>query len=77
MVVYFTTAIDLARKLTCALHENRLSGEIKNLTRPKLPIINEIGYLKLEAPEASLGIILSKLSMFFINLFLWLKLFTI
>jgi DNA replication protein DnaC len=52
--VYFTTAIDLARKLTGALHENRLSREMKNLTRPKLLIIDEIGYLKLEAPEASL-----------------------
>lgn len=52
--VYFTTAIDLARKLTRALHENRLSREMKNLTRPKLLIIDEIGYLKLEAPEASL-----------------------
>lgn len=52
--VYFTTAIDMARKLTKALHENRLSRELKNLTRPKLLIIDEIGYLSLEAPEASL-----------------------
>lgn len=52
--VYFTTAIDLARKLTRAMHENRLSREMKNLTRPKLLIIDEVGYLKLETPEASL-----------------------
>jgi DNA replication protein DnaC len=52
--VYFTTAIDLARKLTKAMHENRLSREMKNLTRPKLLIIDEVGYLKLEQPEASL-----------------------
>lgn len=52
--VYFTTAIDLARKLTKALHENRLSREMKNLTRPKLLIIDEVGYLQLEPPEASL-----------------------
>jgi len=52
--VYFTTAIDLARKLTRAMHENRLLREMKNLTRPKLLIIDEVGYLKLEQPEASL-----------------------
>ena len=52
--VYFTTAIEMARKLTKALHENRLSRELKNLTRPKLLIIDEVGYLSLESPEASL-----------------------
>jgi DNA replication protein DnaC len=52
--VYFTTAVDIARKLVRAMHENRLSREIKNLTRPKLLIIDEVGYLKLEPPEASL-----------------------
>lgn len=52
--VYFTTAIEMARKLTKAMHENRLSRELKNLTRPKLLIIDEIGYLSLEQPEASL-----------------------
>lgn len=49
--VYFTTAIDLARKLTRAMHENRLSREMKNLTRPKLLIIDEVGYLKLKPPK--------------------------
>ena len=44
----------MARKLTKAMHENRLSRELKNLTRPKLLIIDEIGYLSLEPPEASL-----------------------
>lgn len=52
--VYFTTAIDLARKMTKAMHENRLSREMKNLTRPKMLIIDEVGYLQLEQPEASL-----------------------
>lgn len=52
--VYFTTAIDMARKLTKAMHENRLSREMKNLTRPKVLIIDEVGYLSLESPEASL-----------------------
>lgn len=52
--VYFTTAIEMARKLTKAMHENRLSRELKNLTRPKLLIIDEVGYLSLEPAEASL-----------------------
>lgn len=52
--VYFTSAIEMARKLTKAMHENRLSRELKNLTRPKVLIIDEVGYLSLEAPEASL-----------------------
>ena len=51
--VYFTTAIDLARKLSLALSENRLHREIKNLTRPKLLIIDEVGYLNLDATQAS------------------------
>lgn len=52
--VYFTTAIEMARKLTKAMHENRLARELKNLTRPKLLIIDEVGYLSLEPAEASL-----------------------
>lgn len=52
--VYFTSAIDLVRKLVKATSENRLSREMKNLTRPKLLIIDEVGYLQLEAPQASL-----------------------
>ncbi|MCI0664397.1 MAG: IS21-like element helper ATPase IstB, partial [Acidobacteria bacterium] len=52
--VYFTSAIDLVRKLVKATSENRLSREMKNLTRPKLLIIDEVGYLQLEAAEASL-----------------------
>lgn len=52
--VYFTTVIEMARKLTRAMHENRLSRELKNLTRPKLLIIDEVGYLSLAAAEASL-----------------------
>lgn len=52
--VYFTTAIEMARKLTRAMHENRLPREMKNLTRPKLLVIDEVGYLTLDAAEASL-----------------------
>ncbi len=52
--IYFTTAIDLARRMARAMVENRLSREIKNLTRPKLLIIDEVGYLALETAHASL-----------------------
>lgn len=34
--IYFTTAIELARRMAKALVDNRLAREIKNLTRPKL-----------------------------------------
>lgn len=52
--VSFTTAIDLARRLTSALSENRLHRELKTLTRPTLLIIDEVGYLQLDATQASL-----------------------
>lgn len=52
--IYFTTAIDLTRRMARAIAENRLSREIKNLTRPKLLIIDEVGYLALEQTHASL-----------------------
>lgn len=52
--VYFTTAIELARRLQKALAENRLHREMKNLTRPKLLIIDEVGYLALDTTQASL-----------------------
>jgi DNA replication protein DnaC len=52
--VYFTTAIEMARRLQKALAENRLHREMKNLTRPKLLVIDEVGYLGLEPTQASL-----------------------
>jgi DNA replication protein DnaC len=51
---YFTNALELARKLSLALAENRLHREMKNLTRPKLLILDEIGYLTLDPAQASL-----------------------
>ena len=36
------------------MHENRLPRIMKNLTRPKLLIIDEVGYLKLDRVQASL-----------------------
>jgi len=52
--VYFTSAVELARKLALALAENRLHREMKNFTRPKLLIIDEVGYLALDQTQASL-----------------------
>lgn len=52
--VYFTSAIEMARKLGRAMAENRLHREMNNLTRPKLLIIDEIGYLPLEAAQSAL-----------------------
>ncbi len=42
---YFTTAIDLATKLTRAVDGNRLHRELKALNQPRLLIIDEVGYL--------------------------------
>jgi DNA replication protein DnaC len=52
--VYFTSAVELARKLALALQENRLHREMKNFTRPKLLILDEVGYLALDQTQASL-----------------------
>ncbi|MEK6701685.1 MAG: ATP-binding protein, partial [Planctomycetota bacterium] len=49
-----TTAIDLARRLTRATREHRLHREIKNLVRPSVLIIDEVGYLTLDSTQASL-----------------------
>ena len=52
--VYFTTAIDLAHKLTKAVDANRLHRELNTLTQPKLLIIDEVGYLTFDPLQASL-----------------------
>lgn len=52
--IYFTTAIELARRLAKAMAENRLAREINSLVRPKLLILDEVGYLTLEPAQASL-----------------------
>jgi DNA replication protein DnaC len=51
---YFTTAIDLARRLTKSTGENRLHRELKTLVQPSLLIIDEVGYLTLDPTQASL-----------------------
>ena len=52
--VYFTTAVDLAHKLTQAMEQNRLHRQLNALTQPKLLIIDEVGYLTLDPSQASL-----------------------
>lgn len=52
--IYFTTAIEMVRRLTKAMKENRLTREINNLLRPKLLVIDEVGYLTLDRAQASL-----------------------
>jgi len=52
--VYFTTAIDAARRMNKAMAENRLHRELNNLVRPKLLVIDEVGYLQLDQVQASL-----------------------
>ena len=52
--VYFANALDMARRLSIALSQNRLSREMLKLTHPKLLILDEIGYLSLDKTQASL-----------------------
>lgn len=52
--IYFTTAMHMARRLAQAMAQNRLKRELNNLTRPRLLIIDEVGYLKLDPTQASL-----------------------
>lgn len=52
--ITFTTAIDMSRRLAQRMAENRLTREMHNLTRPKLLIVDEVGYLALDPAQASL-----------------------
>jgi DNA replication protein DnaC len=52
--VLFLTLETLMTRLLKAQHENRLDRTLKQLTYPKLLIIDEIGYLPLSREEASL-----------------------
>lgn len=51
---YFINALDMARKLAEATERNRLPGLIKNLTKMRLLILDEVGYLELTREQASL-----------------------
>jgi DNA replication protein DnaC len=52
--VYFTTAIDLAARLTKAVDANRLHRQLAALVQPKLLVIDEVGYLTLDPLQSSL-----------------------
>jgi DNA replication protein DnaC len=52
--VYFTTALDLARPLSKAVAENRLHRQLNGFTQPKLLVLDEVGYVSLDATQASL-----------------------
>lgn len=52
--VYFTTAMDLAQRLTKAVDANRLHRQLKTLVQPKLLVIDEVGYLTLDPLQSSL-----------------------
>jgi DNA replication protein DnaC len=46
--------MDLARRLTAALEQHRLPKELNNLGQPTLLIVDEVGYLRFDAVQASL-----------------------
>jgi DNA replication protein DnaC len=52
--IYFSSALELARKLATAFAQNHLPHTMKVLVQPKLLIIDEIGYLPLDPHQASM-----------------------
>jgi DNA replication protein DnaC len=52
--VYFTTAQDLAVKLSKAVAGNRLHRALMALNQPKVLVLDEVGYLRLDGVQASL-----------------------
>jgi DNA replication protein DnaC len=52
--VYFTTALDLATKLSKAVDGNRLHRSLRALMQPKLLIVDEVGYLAPDGLQSSL-----------------------
>jgi DNA replication protein DnaC len=51
---YFVGAMELARKLSKAMAENRLHRELNSLVHKKLLIVDEVGYLALDAAQSAL-----------------------
>ena len=51
---YFINAMDMARKLAQATEPNHLPRLIRTLTKMRLLVIDEVGYLELSKPRASL-----------------------
>jgi DNA replication protein DnaC len=52
--IYFTSAIDMGRRMAKAMAEGKLTREMNNLVRPTLLILDEVGYLALDSVQASL-----------------------
>jgi DNA replication protein DnaC len=52
--VYFTTAIDLAAKLSKSMERNQLHRQLNMLMQPKVLLIDEVGYLQLDRIQSSL-----------------------
>jgi DNA replication protein DnaC len=52
--IYFTTAIDLATRLSKSIERNQLHRQLKMLMQPKVLVIDEVGYLQLDRLQASL-----------------------
>ena len=52
--VYFSSAIEMARRLALAMEQNRLHREMNKLVHPKLLILDEVGYLTLDSTQGSL-----------------------
>ena len=52
--VYFIGAMELARKLSKAMAENRLHRELNALIHKKLLVLDEMGYLPLDAAQSAL-----------------------
>ncbi len=52
--VYFTTAVDLATKLSKSIERNQLHRQLNMLMQPKVLLIDEVGYLQLDRTQASL-----------------------
>ena len=52
--IYFVNALELARKLSRAMAENRLHRELGALSNQTLVIIDEVGYLSLDAAQSAL-----------------------
>ena len=52
--IYYVTALDLARKLAKAMAENRLHRVLNGIVHKKLLVLDEMGYLALDAAKSSL-----------------------
>jgi len=52
--VYFTTALEMATKLSKSIERNQLHRQLKALMQPKVLVIDEVGYLQLDRVQANL-----------------------